>query len=130
MAKAIAVTVPKWVTDFKEQIKEASVYGLIPKLMQWTTVELMERELLQQAAGAGIQFHLETLFAEVKKCAAENANTHPLVARLSLSAFVQKQIFLTIATDEKKPVILDTYVLRTTEAGLIEGVRRAAEHQH
>lgn len=124
MAKAIGVVLPKWLIDLKNHPDhpDESLYRLILPLLQWQSISFIEKYLLAYAAGSGILFQLETLFQDLQLA------PNPLMARLSLSTYSPGQVFLTIATEEEKPTTVTIYVLRTTEAGRIEGIRIAPEN--
>jgi hypothetical protein len=120
-----AFVLPKWLMDLKLQSNgQPSLYTQMPNLMHWLTIENMELELLLHVANNSVAMQMEALFQEIK----QQTDANHLVARLSLSHFIRKQVFLTIVLKTDSSTV-GTYVLRTTNEGKIEGVRMAAEHQ-
>lgn len=126
MPKTKALVIPDWVRAMKRDTKKAdSLYVYLPSLMHWRNLDFMEVQLCTFTPNGLVRNQIKEVVIHIKELIAQKyGDTHPLVAKVSMSKHIVRQIIIEIAPDVPRPSTTGVMVLRLDVHGDISGVER------
>lgn len=125
MPTSKAIVIPAWVNNEKKKQQEGSnsIYNHLLKWMHWRPVRSMEVMLMHFTVQSSVRHQLTFIVDQIKKHLAEQ-DPNPVVARISMSKYIPKEIIVSFASNVRQPVTIANVVLRLSNDGGIKEVAR------
>lgn len=126
MPKYKAIFIPPWVKEAVGNIKDHNnnIYSHLPFLGHWRNVDYLENLLVSYSANAALGNQIKQILDHLKQLVVTANGTHPVVTRVSTLAHLTHQLFISITTDEVKPVASGYLIVKVNDAGDITEVVR------
>lgn len=120
-----AIVVPAWVNNEKKKQQEGSrsLYCHLLNLMHWRPVHSMFNMLMHYTPKSGSRNQLMFIIEQIKLHLAKE-DAHPVVAKISMSKYIPKEIIVSFAPNVEHPATIANIVLRLTDDGYIQEVAR------